>query len=300
MQTTPVRYNDLSRIPLDRVDAYNALATALRSLQTHICNIKLAEAKSDEGLTKLAALLIAFWEAMWRVGEELSTDDWNRLVGTVRDLPNQNPAAHTASELLLIGGQAILRFSSKNSVCKLRSILANKDEKIRDRHNARKSANDLERIVRPEDIVPHIKQQLSSYCYFGDEVVEWNRRVKIFVWEFTDALLAALNPYRPRDCHASLDFTSVCWFGTPYRFSRGHQANSVKVLWEHWKANTPTVSEKTIAEEIGSENNNFRLTHIFSPMNKQTRKRQKHDAWGTMIQAVGKGLFCLAEPESQK
>jgi hypothetical protein len=94
----------------------------------------------------------------------------------------------------------------------------------------------------------------------------------------------------------SVDFTSVVWFGTPYSFAKGLQAQSVRVLWEAWENGTPSLSEKTIGEEAGSASDNFRLEHVFKPVKKRTRKREPHPAWGTMIKSAGKGLFTLSPP----
>ncbi len=94
----------------------------------------------------------------------------------------------------------------------------------------------------------------------------------------------------------SADFTSVDWFGSKHQFTKGLQAESVRVLWEAWANGTPSLSEKTIAEKIESSNDRFRLGHIFKPYNKTTRKRDPHPAWGSMIRCAGKGLFMLAAP----
>jgi len=90
------------------------------------------------------------------------------------------------------------------------------------------------------------------------------------------------------------DFTSVNWFGTPYTFAKGLQAEAVRVLWEARDNGTPRLSEKTIGDKIGSANDQFRLEHVFKPTNKRTRKREAHPAWGTMIKRAGKGIFALS------
>jgi hypothetical protein len=92
----------------------------------------------------------------------------------------------------------------------------------------------------------------------------------------------------------SADFTSVRWNGVDYTFSKGLQAECVKVLWEAWENSTPNLSEKTIGEQAGSSNDQFRLEHAFKPMNRKTGKREPHSAWGAMIKSVGKGVFCLS------
>jgi hypothetical protein len=94
----------------------------------------------------------------------------------------------------------------------------------------------------------------------------------------------------------SADFTSVNWFGTKYQFVRGQQAESVRVLWNAWENKTPSLSEKTIGEEICSVNDRFRLEHVFNPTKKKTSKRQPHPAWGKMIIRVGQGVYALSPP----
>jgi hypothetical protein len=94
----------------------------------------------------------------------------------------------------------------------------------------------------------------------------------------------------------SIDFTSVNWYGTVYNFSKGLQAESVRVLWEARENGTPDLSEKTIGDQVESANNRFRLAHVFNPTNKKTGKRERHPAWGTMIKETGKGRFALSKP----
>jgi len=89
----------------------------------------------------------------------------------------------------------------------------------------------------------------------------------------------------------SEDFTSVNWFGQKYQFNKT-QALCVQILWGEWNNNKEFgLSEKTICEKIGSAADNYKLKHTF-------RSRDGlHPAWGTMIQACGKGIFRLVEPE---
>jgi len=56
---------------------------------------------------------------------------------------------------------------------------------------------------------------------------------------------------------------------------------SIKYLW-----NSKRAREKSIGEAIGSEADNFRLTHVFRQKDK---KIKMHPAWGTMIVPDGKG-----------
>jgi hypothetical protein len=94
----------------------------------------------------------------------------------------------------------------------------------------------------------------------------------------------------------SEDFTSVIWFGTPFTFSKGMQAESVRLLWEAWAKKTPTLSEKTIGDKIGSSADGFQLAKVFRTK-KQTRGHTVHPAWGTMIQRAGKGIYQLLPPD---
>jgi hypothetical protein len=94
----------------------------------------------------------------------------------------------------------------------------------------------------------------------------------------------------------SADFTAVHWYGVDYRFAKGLQAAAVQVLWQAWEEGTPGLSQATIAEQIGSANDHFRLEHVFKPTNKRTGKREAHPAWGSMIRTVGKGIFALWRP----
>jgi len=68
----------------------------------------------------------------------------------------------------------------------------------------------------------------------------------------------------------SSDFRSVNWFGTLYEFTE-LQAACVKVLWEAWENETPTVGDATVLE--AAESHAGRLMYVF----------RDHAAWGTMI-----------------
>ncbi len=93
------------------------------------------------------------------------------------------------------------------------------------------------------------------------------------------------NEERKRPAHAD-DFRSVDWYGIPYTFTPT-QAACVKVLWEHWDRNTPTVGEQTILEV--AESACPRLINVFG--------HGKHPAWGEMIVSDSKGTFRLAPPK---
>lgn len=84
----------------------------------------------------------------------------------------------------------------------------------------------------------------------------------------------------------SEDFTSVNWYGTSYTFSKGNQAESVRVLWDAWEAGGHSLSQETIKEKIKSSAERFELRKTFL----------RHPAWGTMIMDVGKGMYRLAPP----
>ena len=90
----------------------------------------------------------------------------------------------------------------------------------------------------------------------------------------------------------SEDFTSVVWFKTPFKFAKGLQAESVRVLWEAWENKTPTLSEKTIGDKVGSSAVCFQLAKVF-----RTKKKGgghiTHPAWGTMIQALARACTNL-------
>lgn len=95
----------------------------------------------------------------------------------------------------------------------------------------------------------------------------------------------------------SEDFTSVLWSGERYSFSKGQQADAVRELWLAWEQHTPTLSEKTIGELIGSSDDNFQLAKIFR-RRKKTGGYDRHPAWGTMIQRAHKGVYQLVPPQA--
>jgi len=92
----------------------------------------------------------------------------------------------------------------------------------------------------------------------------------------------------------SKDFTSFTWCGTNFQFSKGQQAEAVRVLFEAWEKGTPTLSEKTIGEEIGSSSNNFQLAKVFREKRKDGGY-VSHPAWGTMIKRSRKGIYQFVE-----
>ncbi|GMU23815.1 MAG: hypothetical protein AMXMBFR13_38930 [Phycisphaerae bacterium] len=96
----------------------------------------------------------------------------------------------------------------------------------------------------------------------------------------------------------SPDFTSVRWFGRVYQFAKGNQAQSVQILWEAWEEGH-TLSESKIAELIDASPDHFRLSKVFRKK-KLGGGYEPHEAWGTMIRAVRKGVFGLSRPESSE
>ena len=98
----------------------------------------------------------------------------------------------------------------------------------------------------------------------------------------------------------SPDFTSVNWFGTRYTFTKGNQAESVRVLWEAWEKGRHSLSQETTREKIYSAaEKQFRLSHVF-------RRRLpnggygQHPAWGTMIKQAEKGCYHLQPSENNR
>ena len=90
------------------------------------------------------------------------------------------------------------------------------------------------------------------------------------------------------DNQHSDDFLSVKWYGQSYTFNKT-QAQCIKVLWEEWEKGCPTISEKTIGDNIGSSCDNYRLVSTFRS------NGNYHPAWNTMIQG-GRGKYRLDKP----
>lgn len=104
-----------------------------------------------------------------------------------------------------------------------------------------------------------------------------------------DADLLATSRNSSAPTHAE-DFTSVDWYGTRFKFSKGLQAEVVRVLWKVWQDGHHGLSEKTIGANAGSNSERFRIAHVF----------RKHEAFKTMIRPSGKGVYCLVPPEITK
>lgn len=96
------------------------------------------------------------------------------------------------------------------------------------------------------------------------------------------------NRTQPDVSHAP-DYTSVVWYGTRYTFSKGQQAEAVRLLWEAWKSGGHGMAQEVIGDKISSNNDRFRLAHLF----------RKHPAWDSMIRSAGKGVYRLVPPAGQ-
>jgi hypothetical protein len=87
-------------------------------------------------------------------------------------------------------------------------------------------------------------------------------------------------------------FTSVNTGGKTYTFNSGHQAESIRVLFDAWKQGTPTMTEKQIGESFGSKADHFQLSKVFRTK-KANGGYDAHPAWGTLIKRVAKGTYQL-------
>lgn len=96
----------------------------------------------------------------------------------------------------------------------------------------------------------------------------------------------------------SPDFSSVDWFGKRYTFSKGNQAQAVRVLWEAWEQGEHSLSQETIGEQIESSADRFELRTTFRRRKSKSSGFELHPAWGTMINQDGKGKYRLARPKS--
>jgi hypothetical protein len=79
-----------------------------------------------------------------------------------------------------------------------------------------------------------------------------------------------------------------------YHFTKGLQAEAVRVLWGAWENGTPSLSEKTIGDLAGSSAEGFQLSKVFRQ--KKGLGYVSHPAWGTMIQRASKGTYQLVPP----
>lgn len=152
---------------------------------------------------------------------------------------------------------------------------------------------------------------MERWVFFVTEALGWNmsgtgRRSRgqiqsmysfraVRVPDLVRASLEALDELFPTSAHSrgvpihSDDFTSVDWFGELHRFSKGRQADAVRVLWENYERRSGFgLSEKVIGAKIDSSASNFRLEHVF----------RGHPTWSSLIKSVSKGVFALCEPEN--
>ena len=88
------------------------------------------------------------------------------------------------------------------------------------------------------------------------------------------------------------DFMWVRWGGVVHGFSRGRQADAVKLLWRDWERGGRGLSAEMLAQMIGCSTYQFRLRDVFR------RRRpdggwELHPAWGTLIVPASKGRFTL-------
>ena len=81
------------------------------------------------------------------------------------------------------------------------------------------------------------------------------------------------------------------WYGQEYVFSKGHQADAIRVMWENWESGCSGVSEMTIGEKIEASLDHFKLSKVFRSKKKGGKGYDPHPAWGTLIQPVGKGFM---------
>jgi hypothetical protein len=94
----------------------------------------------------------------------------------------------------------------------------------------------------------------------------------------------------------SLDFTSATWNRLHFTFTKGNQAESVKTLYEAWKAGQHSLSQETIGTKVSPQVERFELRKVFRRRNSIGRYEQ-HPAWGTMIVKDSKGCYRLVPPE---
>ena len=126
--------------------------------------------------------------------------------------------------------------------------------------------------------VPHLPDDSRDAAVsFPDELERWADATE------TEQRAAAVSAVASGKHSHSEDFTSCVWKGVPYQFNKT-QAACIDKLWKAWEAGTPTLSQLTIGNRIGSSDDNFRLNKVF----------RDHPAWGVMIKPAGKGIYQLA------
>jgi hypothetical protein len=93
-------------------------------------------------------------------------------------------------------------------------------------------------------------------------------------------------PYPSHGARHSLDFRSICWFGTVHSFT-STQAAVLKLLWESWEQGTPEVGGDTLL--VAADSTAQSLRHVF----------RGHPTWGTMIIQGRRGTYRLNPPASR-
>jgi hypothetical protein len=115
------------------------------------------------------------------------------------------------------------------------------------------------------------------------------------------------SPPGPADIVHSADYTSVSAGGKHYEFSKGLQADVVRVLCEAYAAGTPTLTAETIGKFVKSTSDPFRVDHVFrskvKPSGRGKIRRPKrlyvvHEAWKDgLIRRSKRGVFCIGKPD---
>ncbi len=114
---------------------------------------------------------------------------------------------------------------------------------------------------------------------------QWNDRSLLLAKQDSGKAETKTEPADEEKTTHSIDFRSVCWYGTDYNFTP-NQAAAIKILWENWEKGTPDVGGDTLSTEIESDSK--RARDIF----------KGNPAFRTMIrQGKTKGTYRLAEPD---
>ena len=133
--------------------------------------------------------------------------------------------------------------------------------------------------------------------------------------KWTAARVIALNG-KTADCPKAIqgdgynytpDFMKVTWFGKPYQFRPGQQAQAIGHLLVAFENGRCGISDLEMGELLGSDNafdssltqrgqkpEGFRLDNLFRiPAG---TKKERHAAWGTMIIRVAERTYRLEKP----
>jgi len=90
------------------------------------------------------------------------------------------------------------------------------------------------------------------------------------------------------------DFSTVLWDGRAFTFETTQQRIIVEALWKEWEEGRGGLHRDHLAELCDSEAKKFRLDQVFRV--KGGRVKERHPAWLTMIQRVGRSMFALCPP----